>query len=200
MVARALTEPDRLWRRSEVLARPCPIPPVPGVYAWYFHDIPVAVPISGCHTMHGSALLYVGISPGPPPHNGKPPSRQTLRHRIRYHYRGNAAGSTLRLTLGCLLADKLGIQLRRVGSGSRLTFADGEALLSNWMDQHAYVAWTPHPAPWEPEHALIAAWALPLNLDQNSHSPYAIQLSAVRRAARTSARELPIVEATWRPL
>ncbi|MEU1194017.1 GIY-YIG nuclease family protein [Streptomyces sp. NPDC005859] len=42
-------------------------------------------------------------------------STQNLRKRVRYHYRGNAAGSTLRLTLGCLL----GLDLRRVGSGKR---------------------------------------------------------------------------------
>ncbi|WP_386143941.1 GIY-YIG nuclease family protein [Streptomyces yanii] len=42
-------------------------------------------------------------------------STQNLRTRVRYHYRGNAAGSTLRLTLGCLL----GLELRRVGSGKR---------------------------------------------------------------------------------
>ncbi|MET8121086.1 GIY-YIG nuclease family protein [Micromonospora sp. NPDC005189] len=69
-----------------------------------------------------TVLLYVDISPKAPPGNGRPPSRQTIRGRIRYHYRGNAAGSTLRLTLGSLLAGELGIGLRRVGSGNRLTF------------------------------------------------------------------------------
>jgi hypothetical protein len=53
--------------------------------------------------------------------------------RNRYHYRGNAEGSTLRLTLGCLLSSSLGLRLRRVGSGKRLTFADGEARLSESM-------------------------------------------------------------------
>ncbi len=46
------------------------------------------------------------------------------------HYAGNAEGSTLRKTLGCLLADELGIELRRVGSGTRKTFVDGEHRLS----------------------------------------------------------------------
>jgi hypothetical protein len=46
-----------------------------------------------------------------------PPSRQQLRSRLRRHSAGNAAGSTLRLTLDCLLASQLGVQLRRVGSG-----------------------------------------------------------------------------------
>jgi hypothetical protein len=75
-------------------------------------------------------LLYLGISPKAPPMNCRPPSRQNLRTRLQYHMRGNAMGPTLRLTLGCLLADELGLQLRRVGSGNRFTFCDGENRLS----------------------------------------------------------------------
>ncbi|WP_432763024.1 GIY-YIG nuclease family protein [Actinomadura xylanilytica] len=72
------------------------------------------------------------------------PSSQHLRRRIRYHYRGNAYGSTLRLSLGCLL----GLELRRVGSGTRLTFAQmGEATLTEWMHEHAQVCWIKHPEP-----------------------------------------------------
>ena len=48
-----------------------------------------------------------------------------MRERIPYHYQGNAEGSTLRLTLGCLLSEELDIELRRVGSGKRMTFAEG---------------------------------------------------------------------------
>jgi hypothetical protein len=44
-----------------------------------------------------------------------------LSRRIQYHMRGNAEASTLRLTLGCLLAEELDIELRRVGHGKRLT-------------------------------------------------------------------------------
>jgi hypothetical protein len=88
-------------------------------------------------TWDGCTLLYGGIAPKAPPANGRPASRQTLRKRIRYHYTGNAAGSTLRLTLGCLLAERLGMQLRRVGSHRRLTFAAGEGKLSAWMADHA---------------------------------------------------------------
>ncbi|WP_373283393.1 GIY-YIG nuclease family protein [Streptomyces prunicolor] len=66
-------------------------------------------------------LLYVGIAPR---HMANRTSTQNLRKRVRYHYRGNAAGSTLRLTLGSLL----GLELRRVGSGKRMTFGKaGEA-------------------------------------------------------------------------
>ncbi|WP_374120389.1 GIY-YIG nuclease family protein [Mesorhizobium onobrychidis] len=55
------------------------------------------------------------MSPKAPPLNGARPSSQNVRSRLRTHYSGNAAGSTLRRTLGCLLAAELGIELRRVG-------------------------------------------------------------------------------------
>src|SRR6516162_5412092 len=94
-----LLRPERLWSRSEVLSRPSPVPAVPGVYAWYFRELPPGVPGVGCHSVDGLHLLYVGISPRRPPENGARASRQQLRKRVRYHYRGNAEGSTLRLTL-----------------------------------------------------------------------------------------------------
>src|SRR5262245_55522729 len=83
--------------------------------------IPSGVPTGDCLTVNGVTLLYVGIAPKASPSGGGKPSSQSLWHRIRYHYRGNAEGSTLRLTLGCLLAKELGLELRRVGSGRRLT-------------------------------------------------------------------------------
>ncbi|MFF0831608.1 GIY-YIG nuclease family protein [Streptomyces sp. NPDC003344] len=63
-------------------------------------------------------------------------STQNLRKRVRHHYQGNATGSTLRLSLGCLL----GFELRRAGSGKRMTFGKaGEATLSQWMADDARV-------------------------------------------------------------
>ncbi|MFE8034658.1 hypothetical protein [Thiohalocapsa marina] len=40
-IADALLEPPRLWSRAEVLASPSPVQREPGVYAWYFRDIPL---------------------------------------------------------------------------------------------------------------------------------------------------------------
>jgi hypothetical protein len=151
------------------------------------------VPTEGCHRWDGAALLYVGISPKPPPRHGGAPSRQNLRRRIRYHYRGNAAGSTLRLTLGCLLADELRIELRRVGSGQRLTFAAGENALSQWMAAHARVCWHATPEPWTTERTLISQLTLPLNLDQNRASSFRQQLSELRSHCRARARMLPVL-------
>jgi hypothetical protein len=94
------------------------------------------------------------------------PSKSHLRQRLRTHYFGNAAGSTLRRTLGCLLSDQLAIQLRRVGSGGRYTFTNpGEQLLDEWMKRHAFVTWTETNAPWALEKQLLSSGLrLPLNL------------------------------------
>lgn len=137
-------------------------------------------------------LLYAGISPRHPPANGARPSKQSLLHRVRYHFRGNAEGSTLRLTLGCLLAEELGIELRRVGTGIRMTFNSGEMKLSEWLGANAFVASCSHPAPWVLEEHMISTLSLPLNLDQNRRHAFHQKLSELRHTAKTKARELPI--------
>src|SRR5215472_1924753 len=111
LLCQPLLRPVRLWSRQEVMLRPSPLPRASGVYAWYFRSSLLGIPTDGCVTLGDSALLYVGISPSAPPQNGKLPSKQNLFQRIRYHYRGNAEGSTLRLTLGCLLSTQLDIEL-----------------------------------------------------------------------------------------
>ncbi len=141
--------PERLWRMAEVLRRPSPVPAVPGVYGWWFDRLPGRIDAAGCHRLENLVLLYTGISPKRPPANGRPPSRGQLRQRIGTHFSGNAEGSTLRKTLGCLLGEELGVQLRRVGSGNRRTFVDGEHRLTTWMSDHALVSFLPHEKPWE---------------------------------------------------
>jgi hypothetical protein len=189
-----LIRPGRLWSREEILQKICPLPNAPGTYAWYFNRLPPAVPEGPYHAFEGGWLLYVGISPRPPPKGGQSASRQTVAKRLRYHYRGNAEGSTLRLTLGCLLATELDIELRRVGSGNRMTFGPvGELRLSEWMGEHTRVACVACESPWDTEHHLIANYSLPLNLDQNKMHPYHLALSALRREARLRARNLPVL-------
>ncbi|MFD9970564.1 GIY-YIG nuclease family protein [Streptomyces sp. NPDC059011] len=175
----ALSSPTRLWSAAEVSTHPCPVPAAAGVYGWHFDEAPAPGLVAG-------RLLYVGIAPR---HMSNRPSTQTLRKRVRYHFRGNAAGSTLRLTLGCLL----GLELRRVGSGGRMTFGRaGEASLTEWMAEHAQVCWLEHEEPWTMESDLIARLDVPLNLDQNRHNGFHATLSKIRSDARARARELPI--------
>jgi hypothetical protein len=99
--------------------------------------------------------------------------------RIRYHSTGNADRSTLRLTLGCIL----GLELRRVGSGQRFTFADAETRLTEWMAENTRVCWTVCRAPWTVEAEAIAKLCLPLNLDQNDRHPFHPVLTAMRAEA-----------------
>ncbi|MGV9678746.1 GIY-YIG nuclease family protein [Nocardia sp. NPDC003482] len=181
------------FTRAEVLARPSPVPGTPGVYGWWFRALPADIDTSGCATKDGLTLLYTGISPTKPPVNGRPPSRQHLRKRIATHYAGNAAGSTLRLTLGCLLADELGIELRRYGSGRRFHFGTGEALLSKWMHTNALVSWITAPKPWQIEDELIACLDVPLNLQGNRHNAFHPRLTAIRKAARVRAAALEVL-------
>jgi hypothetical protein len=138
-------------------------------------------------------LLYTGISPDRPPRNGRPASKQTLLERIRYHYTGNTEGSTLRKTLGCLLAGELRIELRRVGTGKRMTFAEGERTLSAWMAENAYVAWIVYQRPWELEDTLITVLDLPLNLMGNKHNQFHSVLTQARAKCVARARELPVL-------
>jgi hypothetical protein len=189
-----LLVPERLWSGVEIAqTNPCPIPQQSGVYAWYFKNLPSTVPLENC-VWHGDfALLYVGISPATRPIVGVEKDRQNLRKRIRTHLRGNASGSTLRLTLGCLLSRKLGISLRRVGARGRLTFAEGESILSTWMSENASVIWSVHPEPWLFEHHLIELVSPPLNLRHNAKHPFYHELSAIREVAKQRVRELPIV-------
>ncbi|WP_337110479.1 GIY-YIG nuclease family protein [Prescottella equi] len=179
--------------REQVLARPCPVPAAPGVYGWWFRELPNTLDTARCAKKDGLTLLYTGISPKKPPAGGGAPSRQTLRTRIKTHYTGNAAGSTLRLTLGILLADELGIALRRVGSGNRLTFHTGEKQLSEWMHANALVSWVESVEPWEVEHRLITSLDVPLNLDSNGHNEFYPVLKTVRSEARRRAGELPVL-------
>ncbi|MFC5265450.1 GIY-YIG nuclease family protein [Kribbella qitaiheensis] len=148
----ALLEPAAVLTRAEVLTRPCPVPAVSGVYAWYFDQTPPRVPVQRCHHAAAGALLYVGISP----------------------------------------KAQLGIQLRRVGSGQRMTFGHDEAILSDWMARHARVCWVATPTPWLLESQLIRDLLLPLNLDQNKHSGFHAELTVARANQRALARELPI--------
>jgi hypothetical protein len=190
--AAALVRPDRVWSRAEVLGRPSPVPAVAGTYAWYFKQLPAAIDTTRCSSWASLTLLYVGISPKAPPASGVGASQQNLRRRLRQHYAGNAYGSTLRLTLGCLLVDQLGLVLRRVGSGTRLTFADGEARLSQWMADNAFVCWVAQERPWELEDALVKILDLPLNLQGNDRHPFRASLRGARATARDHARALPV--------
>jgi hypothetical protein len=189
---KALARTAPVFSRSEVLAKPYPIPDVPGVYGWFFGEVPdKRIDASRCIVRNGLTLLYVGIAPERRSSAARP-SSGNLRKRIRYHFTGNASGSTLRLTLGCLLSQKIGIELRRrSNSNSSLSFGSGEGVLDEWMATNASVAWIATPAPWLLEDETIKILNLPLNISRNDSNAFHPLLKHARAAARTRARQLP---------
>lgn len=180
----ALAEPRELLTRAQAMSAAC-IPRCAGFYGWYFREVPSDVPTDGCVTCNGATLLYVGIAPR------SPSSRSNLRVRLRQHMGGNASGSTVRLSLGCLMARQLGLELRLTDSGRRPTFGPGEAALSTWLEQSARVVVHAVAAPWQFEADVVRALSLPLNLEHNTGHPFRTVLSSLRREARQRARELP---------
>ncbi|MGC0983543.1 GIY-YIG nuclease family protein [Pantoea agglomerans] len=185
--------PEKTFSRAEVMCRPTPVPAVNGIYFWWFKEIPPGVPTEGCITKDGYTLLYVGISPDK---KGKPNSCANLRQRIKTHYSGNAEGSTLRRTLGVLLATESNFPLRRVGSGKRTTFTHlGEQWLDRWMEKNAKVYWVADEEPWVVEETLIASISLPLNLQGNKHA-FKPVLSAMRSKAMAEAKVMEIADET----
>jgi hypothetical protein len=62
-------------------------------------------------------------------------------------------------------------------------------LLSDWMDQHARVAWFVHQAPWAIEGDVVRGLNLPLNREHNVAHPFFPNLGSVRASARALARQ-----------
>ena len=183
----SLTNPSKIWGYEEIFCRPNPVLQRAGIYACYFKRFPYRIPVKGCINIGNLTLFYLGISPA------QEHSRNHLRNRIRTHYRRNASASTLRLTLGCLLAAQLNIKLQRTGRTERLTFCDGEKTLSNWLAENMFVVWTTCDKPWERELNLINKLSLPLNIQHNANHPFHGTLMNIRAEAKSKARELPVI-------
>ena len=178
-----LSEAEALHSRQDVLSRPCPVPAVPGLYVWYFTDLPNA-PLREVLPAAPFRLAYIGIAPG------RAGSLATLRSRIRQHLRGNASTSTLRLTLGCLLGSALGLRLEPRGPTRRLTWGPaGELALSSWLDLNARVAWIAGAEPWVVEPEIVQGMEPPLNLHHNRGHPFFY--GALREFRREARRAVP---------
>lgn len=49
--------PEKIYSRVEVMGKPSSVPPVNGVYFWWFKEIPPGVPTDGCITYDAYTLL-----------------------------------------------------------------------------------------------------------------------------------------------
>jgi len=176
----AFSEPERLWSRTELIGARASIPATPGIYGWYFDVLPHPA-ITGVGTVVGAwSLLYVGIAPG------RPGSTSNLRKRLGNHLTGNARGSTLRLSLGSLLSEQLG--LTAVPASGKVSFGTTEAILSKWMDDHARVTWLETPDPWAIEAEVVRTLQVPLNRDHNQAHPFYATMGQLRAARRSANR------------
>ena len=143
-----------------------PPPSSPGVYGWYFKSkgLPPHILVRRCvntrRRLQKWTLLYVGIG-------------ANLKSRILgKHFGGTADSSSLRLSLGCLLAQKLGICLwkfhKKDEGKFRYTFSDrGEGKLSMWMAKYARVAWVVSEDYDRLEQRVISEYRPPLNTEDN---------------------------------
>jgi len=69
--------------------------------------------------------------------------------------------------------------------GGRLTFSSGEAVLSEWMEQHARVCWLVDAQPWLVETRMLKDVDLPLNLPKRTQPlRFHTQLSQARARQR----------------
>lgn len=172
--------PDRLWKPSELLVTPLQDLRLEqnGVYGWYF-DVPLpGIPDKNYIQYDGWTLLYVGIA-----------EDEGLIDRLRIqHLKGNAFGSTLRRSIGCLLSDQLQLRLYRHGKATHFG-KNGERILSDWLIQHAQVAWLTDESSVCTETAIFNAYGqlLPLNIKDNPNNKFRSTLKEIRRRMKRAA-------------
>lgn len=125
----------------------------------------------GAFQLRGHDLLYIGSS-------------LNLRARLLNHLKGDSRCSSLRASLGCLLKERLGLEITTYRKKSYFSFGEGEARLSDWIREHTSVALWPCRDPEELERALIRALPSPLNIVDGRDRRYARFLLAIRSRAR----------------
>lgn len=153
--------PSVLYYPKELIDNPSLVPRERGIYGWYFDVLPPTIPGDRKYIeVDGYKLLYIGISGRQ--NNGKGDLRRRL---INNHLGKHSTGSsTLRRTLGKLLADELA--LMKYPKGDRYWFGtDGEQSLRNWMIKHTRVAFHSAVSPSEDEELILLKLGLflPLN-------------------------------------
>jgi len=174
--AERILHPRQLTRPSDANTSP----KEKGIYGWYFTPGSLPVPSAPYEATEGYELLYVGIAPK------DAVSKSLLRPRLVRHATGDASRSTLRLTVGVLLTEELGLILG-IHQGRTNWGPDGEARLTRWMNEHARIAWAVDPTPWVAEDELLAAATLALNVDGRSDA-FSTELKDRRTVARRAAR------------
>ena len=178
----------------EVVSDPAQIADGGGVYGIFFDSGQLLLEKAGYlefdggfpYSRDGYDLLYVGATGG------------TLRHRAIQHLVGNSRTSSLRMTVGAILADELILDPVADGSHCYFDFGDGEARLSAWLTSYTKVAVVPCDAPFVEELALLRTVPLPLNISERKRHRFSKYLMTLRAyyAGRPNKRLLRVPATT----
>lgn len=190
VVLRRLAKPSRLWSRKELAEEPPPAGP--GVYGWYFLRAPK--PLRKREFRHPEkhrvrvrrwlfrkwTLLYVGKH-----------DQDLGRRIVDEHFDGELVRgktmSTMRMSLGCVLASTLGLALETRGKDGYTWGIKGEEDLSGWLCKHARVAWSETGICGDAERRAIKAFDLPLNRQGNEDHPFHDMLGRMRSLMKRDA-------------
>ena len=119
-------------------------------------------------SIDGFNLMYVGAT------------GDNLRSRVMAHLYGNTRGSSLRMTLGVLLADELGLEPVGDPHRSYFEFGDGELRLTDWLRANTRIAWHVSDEPFVTEKELLRSLPIPLNITDRKRHAFSRYLMALR--------------------
>lgn len=184
LLVNSFLESAPLFRITDVRRDKSLLPSERGIYGLFFASPPGTAPTDGCYRRSGLTLLYVGTGGADLTKSG------TLRTRLgTHHLGGNERRSTVCQTLAALMPEVAGQCVQKLERGNLKfhTSSEGALRIRSWMDDHVSVCWTVHPNPGKAEKQLIAQYSLPLNLEHNSHHPFAGELRDLRERRRMAS-------------
>jgi hypothetical protein len=184
-----LRSSPRLTSRSEFFSANNPVPEADGIYGIFVDDVLPGIDTSKCLCVDGRVLVYVGAG------RGRPSSKRSsmLRGRFEDHFTNIAEFSTVRFSLGVLLANQIGTELRFTGTDTMVFANGGERRLDEWMERHFHLTWLPVEKPWEVEKVVLKSdLCLPLNI--SGHRGRGSPVKAARGAARDRADALSRIQ------
>jgi hypothetical protein len=117
---------------------------------------------------HEGQLLYVGASLDP------------LRRRVLAHLSGSSQGSSLRMTLGALFAEDLGLDPISDGRRNYYHFGSGEGRLTEWIVENSSVGFYASDDPYGIERQILTDVAVPLNIEYRKRHPFSRYLMGLR--------------------
>lgn len=171
----------RLWVDGSL------IPASPGVYGIFFDSAQLLLERSGYLEFDsafplnrdGFDLLYVGAT------------ASDLRIRALQHLVGDSRSSSLRMTVGALLAEELALD--PVGDGSRtyFSFGDGERRLSEWLAANTRLAFWECDTPFVLEKHLLRTYPVPFNISDRKRHPFSKYLMSIRAFYAGRPRSVP---------